>query len=94
MISSTGDFGIALPVSLSVAHTNVCDQPTPSGQIFSRFVRLKKQPAPAYHQHGITPPAVLSRTHPSASPSTHTTNGSTRLVNSPEIGHQLGKAGI
>ncbi|KAH6876493.1 hypothetical protein BKA70DRAFT_241258 [Coprinopsis sp. MPI-PUGE-AT-0042] len=42
---STGDFTIAFRVSLNVAH----DQPTPNGQTFSYFLRLSKQPTPAYH---------------------------------------------
>ncbi|KAH6907170.1 hypothetical protein BKA70DRAFT_1563181 [Coprinopsis sp. MPI-PUGE-AT-0042] len=64
MISSTGDFTIAFPFSLSTLRTPtpVINQPTSNGQGLSCFVRLNKQPAPAYH-YAIAPSIVTSQTH-------------------------------
>ncbi|KAH6876489.1 hypothetical protein BKA70DRAFT_241132 [Coprinopsis sp. MPI-PUGE-AT-0042] len=50
-------------LSASRAPTPVINQPTSNGQALSCFVRLNKQPAPAYHHHDIAPPTVPSQTH-------------------------------
>ncbi|KAH6888214.1 hypothetical protein BKA70DRAFT_1573145 [Coprinopsis sp. MPI-PUGE-AT-0042] len=49
-------------LSASRAPTPVINQPTSNGQALSCFVRLNKQPAPAYH-YAIAPSIVTSQTH-------------------------------
>ncbi|KAH6896105.1 hypothetical protein BKA70DRAFT_1570355 [Coprinopsis sp. MPI-PUGE-AT-0042] len=68
----------------------------PQCRTLSCFVRLKKEPAPAYHHPGIAPPIVPSQTMPSVSPSgaNFGIEQETDFWDKPDIGHTKKIKGI